>query len=115
MVLSQAEYDRLRQFEFFQNHSATLASSSGMDAYFASSSRPWILGLRASSQMIRIQNYFNSLHLSNIFSSVNIADGTQSTVLGNEVVHATPSLTLTVSFLSVYSSSVNLPNKTTIK
>ena len=40
MVLSHAEYDRLRQIEFSQNsHSVTHASSSGMDAYIASSFR----------------------------------------------------------------------------
>ena len=67
-----------------------------------------------------IQNKFGYLHLSNKFSSVNIADGTQSPVLGNGVVHVIPSLTLidvlhVSRFLSVYSPSVNLPNKTIVK
>ena len=45
--------------------------------------------------MTGIQNKFDSLHLSNKFSSVNIADGTQFLVLGKGVVHATPLSTLT--------------------
>ena len=44
--------------------------------------------------MTGIQNKFDSLHLSNKFSSVNIVDGIQPPILGNGVVHATPSLTL---------------------
>ena len=44
--------------------------------------------------MTCIQKKFDSLYLSNKFSSVNIVDDTQSLVLGNRVVHATPSLTL---------------------
>ena len=45
--------------------------------------------------MISIKQKFVSLHLSNKFPSVNITDDTQSLVLGNGVVQATPSLTLT--------------------
>jgi len=77
-VLSHAEYDRLHQLEFsHDNHSVTHISSSSMDAYIASSSRLWILNSGASSHMTGIQIKFDSLHLSNKFSSVNIADGTQ--------------------------------------
>ena len=42
--------------------------------------------------MTGIKNKFISLHLYTQFSSVNIVDGTQSLVLGDGVVQATPSL-----------------------
>jgi len=45
--------------------------------------------------MACIQNKFDSLNLSKKISSVNIADDTQSRMFGNEVVHASPSLTFT--------------------
>jgi len=45
--------------------------------------------------MIGIKQKFVSLNLSSIHPSVKITDGTHSHVLGNEVVQATPSLTLT--------------------
>jgi len=45
--------------------------------------------------MTGIKQNFVSLHLSNKFSYVNIIDGTQSPVLGNVNIQATPSLTLT--------------------
>ena len=42
--ISQDEYDRLRQLEFYQTgHSSTHPSSSGMNTYITSSHRPWIL------------------------------------------------------------------------
>ena len=44
--------------------------------------------------MTDIKQKFISLNLSNKFSSVNIVDGIQTTVLGKGVVHATPSSTL---------------------
>ena len=44
--------------------------------------------------MTGIKDKFTSLHLFTQFSSVNIADGTQSPVLGDEVVQVTPSLNL---------------------
>jgi len=44
--------------------------------------------------MAGIKQKIVSLNLSNKFPSINIADGTQSAILGNEVVQATPSLTL---------------------
>ena len=44
--------------------------------------------------MIGIKDKFNFLHLFTKISSVNIADGTQSLVLGDGVVQATPSLNL---------------------
>jgi len=66
-----------------------------MDAYIASSSRPWIIDSGVSSHMACIQNKFDSLNLSKKNSSVNIADDTQSRMFGNEVVHASPSLTFT--------------------
>jgi len=57
VVLSQTEYNKLRQLEFSQNnHSATHATSSGMNAYIASSSRSWILDSGVSSHMASIQN-----------------------------------------------------------
>ena len=45
--------------------------------------------------MICIKQKIISLNLSNKFSSVNIVDGSQSPVLGNEVVQVTSFLTLT--------------------
>jgi len=44
--------------------------------------------------MTTIKNKFTSLHLFNQFSYVNIADVTQSPVLGDGVVQATPSFNL---------------------
>jgi len=44
--------------------------------------------------MTGIKNKFTSIHLFTQFSSVNIANGTQSPVLDDGVVHATPSLNL---------------------
>jgi len=44
--------------------------------------------------MTGIKDKFTSLHLFTQFSSVNIADGTQSPVVGDGVVQATPSLNL---------------------
>jgi len=44
VILTQEEYDRLRQLEFSHNsHSTTLASSSGMHAYTVSPKKCWIL------------------------------------------------------------------------
>jgi len=53
-----------------------------------------MLASEASSQMTSIKDKFTSLHLFTQFSSVNIADGTQSHVFGDGVVWATPSLNL---------------------
>ena len=75
-------------------HSSTHPSSSGMNAYIASPYRPWILDSEASSHMTGIKDKFTSLHLSTQFSSVNIADVTQSLVLGDRVVQTTPSMNL---------------------
>jgi len=44
--------------------------------------------------MTGIKDKFTSLHLFTQFSSVNIVDGTQSPILGDGVVQATPSLNL---------------------
>jgi len=42
--ISEDEYDRLRQLEFYQTgHLLTHSSSSGVNAYIASPHRPWIL------------------------------------------------------------------------
>jgi len=91
--ISQDEYNRLRQLVFYQtSHSSTHPSSSNMNAYIVSPHRPWILDSGVSSHMTGIKNKFISLHLYTQFSSVNIVDGTQSLVLGDGVVQATPSL-----------------------
>jgi len=45
--------------------------------------------------MTGIKQKFISLKFSNTYPSVKIADDTQSPVLGNEIIQATPSLTLT--------------------
>jgi len=56
VVLLQAEYDRLHQLESSQNHhSATHTSSSGMNPYIASSSRPWVLDSGTSYHMTGIK------------------------------------------------------------
>jgi len=44
-----------------------------MDVYIASPNKPWVLDSEASSHMTCIKDKFISLHLSNQFSSVNIA------------------------------------------
>ena len=63
IVLSREEYDRLRQFEFFQNiRSATHASSSGMRAYNAFPQKPMILDLGASSHMTDIKKNCSIKH-----------------------------------------------------
>ena len=46
--------------------------------------------------MTSIKDKFTSLHFFNQFSSVHIVDGTQSHVLDDEVVQATPSLNLRI-------------------
>jgi len=65
-----------------------------MNAYIVSPHRPWILDSGVSSHMPGIKDKFTFSHLSTQFSSVNIADGTQSHVLGDGVAQATPSLNL---------------------
>ena len=65
-----------------------------MSAYNASPIRSWILNPEASSHITCIKQKFVSLNIFNKFPLVNIADGTQSSVLGNGVVQAIPSLTL---------------------
>jgi len=56
VILSQEEYDRLHQLEFFQNsHSVSHASSSGMHAYTVSPQKSWILDSRVSSYMTCIK------------------------------------------------------------
>ena len=65
-----------------------------MNAYIASSHRLWILDSGASSRVTGIKDKFTSLHLFTQFSSVNIADGIQSPVLGDRIVQATLSLNL---------------------
>jgi len=93
--ISQDEYDRLRQLEFYQTgHSSTHPSSSGMNAYIASPHRPQILDSGGSSHMTGIKDKLTSLYFFTQFSSVNIADDTQSPVLGDGVVQATLSLNL---------------------
>ena len=93
--ISQNEYDRLHQLEFYQTcHSSTHPSYSGMNTYIASTHRSWILDSRASSHMTGIKDKFTFLHPSIQFSSVNIVDGTQSSVLDDGVVQATPSWNL---------------------
>ena len=49
--------------------------------------------------MTGIKQNFVSLNLSNVHPSVKIIDGTQSSVLGNGVVQAIPSLTLTDAYI----------------
>ena len=78
-----------------------------MYAYAASPQKPWILDSRASSHMTNTKQEFVSLNLSPVQPSVKIADGTHSPVLGNVVVQATPSLTLT-DILYVPQFSINL-------
>ena len=86
----------LRQLEFSQtSHLSIHASSSGVNAYITSPHRSWILDSGASSHMTGIKDKFTSLHLSSKFPSVNIADGTQSPLLGDGIVQATSSLNLT--------------------
>ena len=81
-----------------------------MHAYTTSPQKSWILDSGASSHMTCIKQKFVSLNMSSVHPSVKIAYGTHSPVLGNGVVQATPSLTLTdilyvpqfhVSFLSI--------------
>jgi len=67
--------------------------ASSMHAYTASPQKPWILDSRASSHGTKQE--FVSLNLSCLHPSVKIVDGTHSPVLGNGVVQATSSLTLT--------------------
>jgi len=78
--------------------------------YNASPQKSWMLDSRASSHTTCIKQKFISLNLSK-FPPVNIVDGTQSPILGNGVVQATPSLTLTnVPFVlkfSVYMLSIS--------
>ena len=66
-----------------------------MHAYTASPQNPWILESGASSYMTGTKQEYVSLNLSCVHPSVKIVDGTHSPVLGNAVVQATPSLTLT--------------------
>ena len=87
-----------------------------MHAYTASPQKFWILDIRPSSHMTDIKQNFVLLNLLSVHPSVNIADGTHSPVLGNEVVQATPSLTLLMSFilhdfLLISYLSVSLLNK----
>ena len=56
-----------------------------MNAYIVFPHRPWILDSGASSHMTGSKNKFTSLHLFTKISSVNIADGTQSPILGDGV------------------------------
>ena len=62
--------------------------------YIASPHRSWMLDSGVSSHMTCIKDKFTSLHLATQFSSINIIDGTQSLVLGDGAVQATPSLNL---------------------
>jgi len=95
LTVQISQDDRLRQLEFYQTgHSSTHLSSSGMNVYIVSPHRPWILDSGASSHTIGIKDKFTSIHLSTKISSVNIADGTQSPVLGDGVIQATPFLNL---------------------
>ena len=72
VVLSQEEYDRLRQLEFSQNNlSATHVSASGIHIYTAYP-QTWILDSGASSHMISIKQKFVSLNLSSVHPSVKL-------------------------------------------
>ena len=96
VVLTQEEYDQLRQLEFSHtNFSATHAFASGMHTYTVSPQKSCILDSGASFHMTGITQKFISLNMSTAYLSVKITDGTHSSVLGNGVLHATPSLTLT--------------------
>jgi len=66
-----------------------------MHAYTASPQKPWILDSGVSSHMTGIKEKFISLNMSIVHPFVKIIDGTHSPVLGNEIVQANPSLTLT--------------------
>ena len=55
-----------------------------MDTYIASPHRPWMLDSEGSSHMTSNKDKFIFLYLSNKFSSINIVEGTQSHVLGDE-------------------------------
>ena len=70
--------------------------------------------------MTGITQKFVSLNISTAHSSVKIADGTHSYILGNGVVQATPSLTLTnvlyiPCLLLISYLSVSLLNKISAK
>jgi len=77
------------------NFSTTNASALGMHAYTTSPQKSCILDSGASSHMTGITQKFISLSMSTAHPSVKIIDGTHSPILGNGVVQATPSLTLT--------------------
>ena len=62
-----------------------------MNAYTASSQKPWMLDSEASSHMTSIKQKFVSLNLSSVYPSVKIIDGTHLLILSNEVIQATPS------------------------
>ena len=86
-----------------------------MNIYIASPQKFWILDSGASFYMTSMKQKSDSLNLSNKFSSVNIADGTESPVLGNVVVRVLHPWLLLMSymfqiFLLAYYLSVSLPS-----
>jgi len=66
-----------------------------MHAYIVSPQKPWILDSEVSSHMTGITQKFISLNMFIAQPSVKITDGSHSPVLGDGVVQATLSLTLT--------------------
>lgn len=68
-------------------------------AYIASSTHPQITDFRSSSHIAGIKDKFDSLELSDKYSLVYIVHGSSSSEVGDEIVHATSTLTYKIHFL----------------
>ena len=107
--------DELARFQLYQellksssiSITAIAESSNPNKCLVSSSSFEWVIDSRATDHMTSNSSLFSTFQSHPSTSSVTLADGLQSCVLGSDTIFLTPSLSLS-SFLSLPNFSFNL-------
>ena len=86
---------------------STLIESGKTNTCFISSSFTWVIDSRATDHMTGNSNLFTMFQSHPSTSTITLADGSTSYVLGSRAIHPTPLITLT-SILSLPQFSFNL-------
>ena len=105
-----------RRFQYVHHHKSfqsastfisTLVESRKTNTCFISSSSTWVINSRATDHMTGNSNLFTTFQSHPFTSTVTLADGSTSYVLGSGTIHPTPLITLT-SIMSLPQFSFNL-------
>ena len=96
-----------KSLKFASTPISTLAKSSKTNTCFLSSPSKWVIDFGATDHMTCNSNLFTTFQSHSATSTVTLADGSTSCVLGSKTIHPTPLITLT-SILSLPQFSFNL-------